>query len=182
MRIRNKWRNKKPRTLTDIANAVAYIIWQIALHYGKNLHTEKFDYESDEQRTSVIREYLYFLCHITDRYTFNRLSTKERKYFVTTLVKDTARQYQRNVEQIAGAGCHGKAFLCSANMKFDQYANGDFDQDMPGYSARRMLGNLIQEIMGDSQTNKWVVQQIIDIDSLEAAEQLIKGIGPLIED
>ena len=57
-----------------------------------------------------------------------------------------------------------------------------FDGDQPGYSARRLLGSLIQDVMGLSQTNKWVIQQIIDIDSIDAGQQLAKGLNPLLDE
>ncbi len=181
MRIRNKWRTAKPRTLEDNATAVAYIVWQIGLHYTRNLHQEEFDYESDHQRVRVIAEYLIFLSHITDRFAHQRLDDEQRQIYVSALVEQVARQYQRNVEEIMGSGDYRTGFLSNINTRFDEYAKGVFDGDEPGYPARRMLGNLIQDIMGQSQTNKWVIQQIIDIDSLDAADQLIKSIKPLLE-
>ncbi len=181
MRIRNKWRTAKPRTLEDNATAVAYIVWQIGLHFTKNLHQEKFDYESDHQRVRVIAEYLIFLSHITDRFAHQRLDDEQRQIYVSSLVEQVARQYQRNVEEIMGSGDYRTGFLSNINTRFDEYAKGVFDGDEPGYAARRMFGTLIQEIMGQSQTNKWVIQQIIDIDSRDAADQLIKSIKPLLD-
>ncbi len=181
MRIRNKWRTANPRTLEDNATAAAYIVWQVGLHFTKNLHQEEFDYESDHQRAHVIAEYLIFLSHTTDRLAHKRLNDEQRRTWVSTLVEQVARQYQRNVEQIMGSGDYRADFLHNINSRFDEYARGAFDGDQPGYAARRLLGNRIQEIMGQSQTNKWVIQQIIDIDSLDAADQLIKGIKPLLD-
>ena len=181
MRIRNKWRTAKPRTLEDNATAVAYIVWQVGLHFAKNLHQEKFDYEFDHQRVRVIAEYLIFLSHITDRFVHRRLDDEQRQIYVSALVEQVARQYQRNVEEIMGSGDYRTGFLSNINTRFDEYAKGVFDGDEPGYPARRMFGTLIQDIMGQSQTNKWVIQQIIDIDSLDAADQLIKSIKPLLD-
>ena len=181
MRIRNKWRSAKPRELQDNATAGAYIIWQIALHFAKNLHREEFDYESDQQRIRVIAEYLIFLSHITDRLAYQRLDDHQRQVYISTVVEQVARQYQRNVEQIMGSGDYRSGFLGAINSRFDEYARGTFDGDEPGYAARRLLGNRIQDIMGQCQTNKWVIQQIIDIDSLDATSRLIKGIKPLLD-
>jgi len=181
MRIRNKWRTTSPRTLEDNATAAAYIVWQVGLHFAKNLHQEEFDYESDHQRAGVIAEYLIFLSHITDRLAHQRLDDEQRQIYVSALVEQVARQYQRNVEEVMGSGDYRTGFLGLINTRFDGYAKGVFEGDEPGYAARRLLGNRIQEIMGQSQTNKWVIQQIIDIDSLDATDQLIKGIKPLLD-
>ncbi len=180
MRIRNKWRTARPRTLQDNATAAAYIVWQVGLHFTKNLHQEEFDYESDYQRVQVIAEYLIFLSHVTDRLAHQRLDHEQRQIYISVLVEQVARQYQRNVEEIMGSGDYRAGFLGRINARFDQYAHGVFDGDEPGYAARRLLGNRIQDIMGQSQTNKWVIQQIIDIDSLDAADQVTRGIKPLL--
>ena len=35
---------------------------------------------------------------------------------------------------------------------------------MAGYSLLRMFGEHVREIMGDDQTNKWTIDQIMDVD------------------
>ena len=40
---------------------------------------EDFDYESDEQRTAVIAEYLMFLVHVADRLAFEQMDAESRK-------------------------------------------------------------------------------------------------------
>ncbi len=182
MRIRDKWRSGKSRSLSDKATALAYIIWQIGLHYTKNLHQEEFDFESDEQRISVIQEYLIFLCHVSDRLSCSYLNDQQRQIFVTALVDQTTGQYQKNVEAVLGSGDYRTGFITHTNLRFDQYSKGKFDDNQPGYAARRLLGNEIQRIMGMSQTNKWLIQQVIDIDSLDAAEQLSKSALKLLDD
>ena len=180
MRIRDNWKSSEPHSVEETASAIAYIIWQIGLTYTKNLHQEEFDFESDKQRVEVIQEYLIFLSHITDRISYDQISTQSRQPFMQELANQVARHYQRNVEEILGPGDYKNDFLALANSRFEGYARGRFDNDEPGYSIRRYLGNVIQEIMGQSQINKWVIQQIIDIDSLEAAEKLKKSVNKLL--
>lgn len=180
MRIRNKWRSGKPGSLEDNATASAYIIWQIALHFTKNLHEEKFEYESDQQRFGVLTEYLIFLSHATDRIVYPGLSNEDRQKFMDALCNQVARHYQRNVEEILGKGDYRPDFLSRMNLRFDQYASGEFDGDKPGYAARRLLGNSIQDTMGMSQSNRWVIEQVVDIDAPDAADELVKGLGELV--
>ena len=180
MRIRNKWRNKdRQASLEDNATALAYVIWQIALTATKNLHAEDFVYESDEQRVAVIAEYLIFLTHVADRFAYDRLEETQRRTFVATLAKHVARHYQRNVADIMGAGDYKDAFIAKMNQRFGEYADTGFDQDGPGYQARRCLGEKIQDVMGMSQTNKWVIQQIMDLDSMEAVDHLRQAMDNL---
>ena len=122
MRIRNKWRTGKIRTQDESATAAAYIIWQIGLHYSKNLHQEKFDYESDAQRCDVIKEYLIYLCHITDRLISQQANQAQRQNYISLLINQVARQYQRNVEAVMGGGEYRQALLSIVNSRFNKYA------------------------------------------------------------
>jgi len=180
MRIRDKWRTDKSRSVEDRATATAYIIWQLGLHFARHLHQEKFDYESDDQRISVIREYLIFLSHVSDRLTSQTLTDQERGIFMNTLADQVARHYQSNVEGVSGSGDYRSGFLDLMNARFEQYAKGKFEDGEPGYAARRLLGNMVQDIMGNSQTNRWIIQQVVDIDVPDAASQLKKSVSQLL--
>ncbi len=173
MRIRDKWRNRNRQgSLEDNATSLAYAIWQIALAAAKNLHIEDFDYESDEQRTAVIAEYLMFLVHVADRLAFEQMNEESRKTFVTTLAQHTARQYQRNVADIMGHGDYRSGYIEKLNTRAAEYAETPFSDGDPGYETRRCLGAKIQQVMGMTQINKWVIQQVIDLDAPEAVKHL----------
>ncbi len=180
MRIRNKWRNTdRQGSIDDNATALAYVIWQIALTATKNLHAEDFVYESDEQRVAVIAEYLIFLCHVADRFAYDILDDEHRQSFVATLVHHVGRHYQRNLEDILGSGEYKDKLIAKMNTRFTEYAQTQFDQDGPGYQARRCLGEKIQDVMGMDQTNKWVIQQIMDLDAKEAVNHLRQAMDNL---
>jgi hypothetical protein len=179
MRIRDKWRTSASRSVEDKATAAAYIVWQLGLHFTRHLHEERFDYESDDQRISVIREYLIFLTHVTDRLTYQTLSDQDREIFMNALAEQVARHYQSNVEGVAGSGDYRTSFLNLMNTRFEAYAKGKFEDGEPGYAARRLVGNMIQDIMGNSQTNRWVIQQVVDIDAPDAASQLRQSVSHL---
>ena len=179
MRIRDKWRTDKSRSVEDKATATAYIIWQLGLHYTRHLHEERFDYESDDQRISVIREYLIFLTHATDRLTYQTLTDQDRGIFMQALADLVARHYHTNVEGVSGSGDYRTSLLDLMNTRFEEYAKGKFEDGEPGYAARRLLGNMVQDIMGNSQTNRWVIQQVVDIDAPDAASQLRQSVSRL---
>lgn len=180
MRIRNKWRADKPRSLEENATASAYMVWQLGLHFAKHLHEQEFDYESDWQRVSVIKEYLIFMSHVVDRLAYTLLAENERQSFMAVLVEQVARHYQRNTEEVYGPGNYKSGFLTETNDRFMEYAGCDFENTEPGYTARRILGHAIQDILGMSQTNRWVIQQVIDIDAPDAASQVTEGVTALL--
>jgi len=164
LRIRNSFKNRSNMTLQEKANVLAYNIWQISLAGAKNLHEQDYIFDSDEQRVRVIREYLVFLVHMADRMVFDEFDEQERSTFVNELAQNTANHIQRNTEEIAGPGDYKKQYLDTINARFGEYARGSFQDGMAGYSLLRMFGENVREIMGNDQTNKWAIDQIMDVD------------------
>lgn len=180
LRIRDKWQNRQDATLEERANVLAYNIWQLALAGAKNLHAEEFDYRSDEQRVGVIREYLAFLVHIADRLAYDRLDEEERVRFLTRLARDTARQLQRNQEEIMGCGDYKSPYLDLLNHRMAAYAEGSFRDGRPGYSLLRSFGEKVQAVMGADQINRWVIDQVMEIDALDAVEKMARSLDNLL--
>lgn len=164
LRIRNSFKNRSSMTLQEKDNVLAYNIWQISLAGAKNLHEQDYRFDNDEQRVRVIREYLVFLVHLADRMVFDEFDEAERTTFVNELAQNTANHIQRNTEEIAGPGDYKKQYLDTINARFSEYARGSFQDGMAGYSLLRMFGENVREIMGDDQTNKWAIDQIMDVD------------------
>ncbi len=181
MRIRNKWRDKnRGRSLEDNATSLAYGIWQIALTAAKNLHAEDFVYESDEQRIAVIAEYTIFLVHVADRLAFEKMEEQNRRNFVVALARKTARHYQRNVEDIMGRGDYRSGYIERLNARVRDYSETPFMDGSPGYECRRYLGEQIQDVMGMTQINRWVIQQVMDVDAPEAVRHLQTAMDNLL--
>jgi hypothetical protein len=164
LRIRNTFKNREDATLEEKANILAYNIWQISLAGAKNLHQEDYLFESDAQRVGVIREYLVFMVHVADRMVFDKLNEADRATFVNVLAQYTANQIQRNTEEIAGPGEYKASYLATINDRFNEYSRGSFEDGKSGYSLLRMFGENVRQIMGDDQTNKWTIDQIMDVD------------------
>ncbi len=180
LRIRNTFKNRDKASLEEKANILAYNIWQISLAGAKNLHEEDYIYQDDAQRVKVIREYLVFLVHVADRMTYGRLSDEERSLFVNELAKDTANQIQRNTEEIAGPGPYREHYLQTINERFAEYARGSFKEGIPGYSLLRMFGENVRQIMGDDQTNKWTIDQIMDVDGPMLVEKMADSLNSIV--
>ena len=180
-RIRSKWqRNKgKPAALEDNATALAYIIWQLALAAAKNLHAEDFVYDSDDQRIGVIVEYLAFLVHVSDRFANETMDNEARERFIGSLAGGVARHLQRNKEDIAGPGDYRTPFTTLLNERTAEYAQTAFPDNRPGHECLRCFGDKILTIMGSTQVNRWVMDQIMAIDAPDAVDQLKQAMGNL---
>ena len=59
-------------------------------------------------------------------------------------------------------------------MRSSEYSEFKFSKKESNYSIFRHLAKKIQDAMGLSQTNKWVMDQIVDIDSVEVYKKIIE--------
>lgn len=182
-RIRDRWRNPgKQNSIEDSATALAYICWQLALTSARNLHAEDFFYQDDRQRVAVIQEYLIFLNHVSDRLAFDRLSEAERPIFVSTLAHSSAAQLQRNASEVLGAGDYRASFIDVLNQRNTDYGQCAFSNGAAGYSLLRTFGDRVKVIMGDDQTNRWVIDQVMDVDGPQLVQKLKKSLSSLLND
>lgn len=181
LRIRNTFKNRSNATLEEKANILAYNIWQISLAGAKNLHEEDFIYTDDAQRVGVIREYLVFLVHLADRMVYERLDDEQRATFINELARNTANHIQRNTEEIAGPGDYRGQYLATINDRFAEYSRGSFENGQPGYSLLRMFGENVRKIMGDDQTNKWTIDQIMDVDGPMLFDKMAESLNSIID-
>jgi len=106
-------------------------------------------------------------------------SALDRAALLNELCAKVGDQVQDNLTDIAGPGNYRPPFIQLLNTRFAQYADFEFENDRPGYAMRRFLGLQVLDIMGEDQTNRWVVDQIIDIDSQELIDQNLKSINRL---
>jgi hypothetical protein len=180
MRLKSRWRDKgRERSLEDNAVALASNLWRIALTCAKNLHEQQFVYQSDDQRLGVIREYLAFLVHLSDRLAARDMDEDDRHRFIVALAQAAARHVQENGAELAGSGSHGSAFITLLNERSQEYAEMPFDEDTASYAALRYLAGRIQAIMGSDQINRWITEQVVEIDAPDAAENLRQALGGL---
>ena len=181
MRITSKWRRDRgqPVSLEENAVALAYIIWQIALTAAKNLHAEDYIYETDDQRFAVIAEYLAFLVHVSDRLAYLDMEDTVRESFIGTLAREVARHLQRNQREISGPGDYRGPFIALLNERMAEYAATKFRDNQPGFECLRCLGARVLAIMGNSQVNRWVIDQVMEIDGPAVVDHLRQAMANL---
>lgn len=191
-RIRTGWKNKEREiSVEEFANAVSAICWRISLNAAKNLHEQDFVYRTDEQRLGVIQAYLNFLIHCSDRLMHSQIKLEVRQIFITALAKDCYRHYRQNAMEILNSREAPKpfnepktepfvdGFIESLNQTMGSLAQFRFEDEYPGYEMLRLLGSQVLEIMGNDQTNRWVIDQVMDIDGPEAYEIFLTSFNKL---
>jgi len=188
-RIKDRWHNSTPentkrqvlneKTLIDQASALGFIQWRTALNSAINLHAEDYRYDDDYQRVGVITEYLAFQIQITDRLSSEFLNDIERETLIVAVSKKAADQIQDNLEDIAGPGQYRAPFIALLNKRFDDYADFQYRDGRPDYQAMRYLGHTVLGLLGDDQTNRWVIDQVMEIDAPAIVDQNIKSLNRL---
>ena len=172
-RIRDRWRNPgQSGSAEKNGQALGYVCWQLALTASRNLHAEDFIYQDDVQRVAVIREYLVFLVHAADRLAFDMLEAPDRATFVPALAHACAGQFHRNAAEVLGDGDYREQFIDTLNRRNSHYGECSFSDGVPGYALLRAFSDHIQAIMGSDQTNRWVMDQVMDIDGPDVVRQL----------
>jgi len=181
LRIKSHWHDEdRERSLEDIGGALGINAWRLAKDKAINLHGEDFVYDSDEQRMAVIMEFLIFQVQIVDRLAYEVLSEQERRRLILAMALSGASQVQSNGVDLFGPGDHGKAFLDRLNQRAEDYSEFGLTQDGPSYPFTRLLGHEIQQIMGVGAQNRWVIDQVMDVDGPEIFKKLRRAFTDLI--
>jgi len=184
LRIKSHWHDDDAeRSLEEIAGALAYISWRIAKDRAINLHGQDYLYESDEQRFGVIMEYLIFQLQIIDRLAIMelQLSDEDRQQLVVAVAKHLAGHLHDNSVDIFGPGDYVGPFIRKLNQRSNEYAEFKYTQDGPSYALMRHLGYEIQQVMGESQENRWVIDQVMDKDGGEIDREVRRAVSNLFE-
>ncbi len=186
VRIKSKWFGKareKPshELLKENASALAFIIWRLALDKAINLHGEDFIYDDDVQRIKVIGEYLAMLVQVVDRMAYTRFDDEDRAVLITELAMKLGEHMQDNGVEILGPADYKGPFIDMLNRRSAGYAEFDFSpEDGPSYSFLQYFGAMVQNVMGEKHhANKWVIDQVMDIDGPEVIERVQKAMRDL---
>jgi len=184
LRIKSHWHDDdSDRSLDEISSALAFISWRVAKDKAINLHGEDFDYESDQQRMDVITEYLIFQLQVVDRIAYERLglNDSDRQQLVISLAKHLAGHLHDNSTDIMGQGDYVGPFISKMNQRSTEYSEFAYNKDGPSYPFMRHLGHEIQQVMGESQANRWVIDQVMDKDGVEVHREISRAIDNLFE-
>ncbi len=182
IRIKSSWHDEdSERSPDEVGGAIAFIAWRISLDKAITLHGENFVYANDAQRLAVIAEYLVFSVQIVDRIVHDMLNNENRVALITALVMKLAEHYQDNSIDLLGAGDYKTPFISLFNQRSTDYAEFNFTDEGPSYPFLRHLGFEIQQIMGTEHENRWVIDQVMDVDGPEVHKQLARAVRNLLD-
>ena len=175
--VKTRWRNKGVRTVAERAGVIGANIWKIALEIFKHLEKEGFRFGSDRQVTAVLSEFIAFLVQVADRAMYGRVSEPDRAALIGEVARHLAVTMENNQLDLLGPGEYRKPFIDLVNARFEAYAGFEYSGGEPGYPCLRFFATKVSEIM-EATDNRWVVEQMIDID----APEMVRLIGKLMND
>jgi hypothetical protein len=167
--ITTRWRKTGARTLAERAGVVGANLWKLSLEIFKHMEGEGFRFGSDRLVTRVLAEFIAFLVQLVDRTVYGRLSEADRATLIHAVVDHLAATMENNQLDLFGPAEHGdyrKPFIDLLNARFAEYAGFDYPGGEPGYPCLRYFAAQVSEAMA-SGDNKWVVEQMIDIEAPE---------------
>lgn len=181
MRIKSKWHKKdKPKSLEELASVLGFITWRAAQERADKMYAAGFNFASQAQLLAVVGEFAVFLLQLADRLAYERLDDEPRQRLMGALAQHLVRTLVDNLTEVAGAGDHRAAVVARLNERLEAYAEFGFADGQPSYQALRYLGQCVDEVMG-GEANKWVIEQVVDIEAPEAVKNLKKGMNDLLK-
>jgi hypothetical protein len=177
--IKTRWRKKGARTLAERAGVIGANLWKLSLEIFKHMEKEGFRFGSDRLVTRVLGEFIAFLVQLVDRRVYGKLSEADRATLVRAVVDHLAATMENNQLDLFGpseSGGYRKPFIDLLNARFADYAGFEYPDGEPGYPCLRYFATQVSDAMA-SGDNKWVVEQMIDIE----APEMVRLVGKLVE-
>ena len=174
--LKTRWRKKGARTLADRAGVIGANVWKISLEIFKHMEKEGFRFGSDRLVTDVLAEFIAFLVQLADRAVYGKLSEADRATLIAEVAGHLAATMANNQLDLFGPGKYRKPFIDLLNARFEEYAGFECPGGEPGYPCLRFFATKVFDAMASSD-NKWVVEQMMDIE----APEMVRVIRKLVD-
>jgi hypothetical protein len=194
LRIKNRWfRSAAPKTPTEQASAIAFIVWRVAHNMLKRMRGADFAIDAGRPYFDFLREVLLFGIALADRIAHERLNADERTEFTVALVHHVARTLQDNEDELLGAppagtpSC-GDAFVDLVNQVVQHYAEFGADPEPPSgvsvfhpdFGFLRYLGTRLAPTVPEAE-RRWVLDQVMAIEAPDAVAIVQRSMQALFD-
>ena len=181
IRVRKRWnRDSGSRSLAQMANGIAGMVWKLAANLVLNLENENFETTTQAQRLDVIEEVVCYLVHVCDRWAYPQASAEDRESFISSLVMDMARLLEDSRFDVVGAGEYRAAFLERLNQRSGEYARYSYDENEgASFAMRCRFGDCVQAAMG-ARDSRWIPDYIVGREAPEIEQTLRRSLAGLV--
>lgn len=179
IRMRTKWHSGKAKTIEDRAGVLGFNIWKIANETWKHMEKEGFRLGDDRQLIGLFTEVAAFLMQVVDRLVYGQLSEDERARLMNALGQHLAKTLQTNMLDMFGPGEYTGPFIETLNARSADYTEFEFENYRPSYAMIRYLAENMSVAMAATD-NKWVVEQVMDIEAPAALTHIKKLVGEVL--
>lgn len=166
--LKTRWRNSAGRTVAERASVIGANVWKISLEIFKHMEKEGFRFGSDRLVTDVLAEFIAFLVQLADRAVYGKLDEADRAALIGEVVRHLAATMENNQRDLFGPGEYRKPFIDLLNARFGEYAGFAYPGAEPDYACLRYFAAKVADAMA-SGDNKWVIEQMMDIEAPEMA-------------
>ncbi len=180
MRVKSKWHKKKAKSIEEIAGVAAYIAWRASRSMIDTMYGKGFNLKTNEEFIEVMAELNAFLIQVAASIAYKHLSEEEYPKFIQEMAIKLAKTLEENQQEELGKGDYLDHNIRHLNQRLGEYAEFSFVDGDPSFPAKRFLGSLVEKIMLRSG-NKWVAEQVVEVESPELVANLKKGIISLFE-
>jgi len=174
--VKTRWRKKGERTLAERAGVIGANVWKISTEIFKHMEKEGFRFGSDRLVTDVLAELIAFQVQLADRAVYGKLSEADRAALIGEVVRHLAATMENNQRDLRGPGEYRGPFIDLLNTRFGEYAGFAYSGAEPGYPCLRFFAGKVADAMAGGD-NKWVVEQMMDIE----APEMVRLVAKLIE-
>ena len=178
--VKTRWRKKGERSLAERAGVIGTNVWKISSEVFKHMEKEGFRFGSDRLVTDVLAEFIAFLVQLTDRAVYGKLGEDDRAALIGEVVRHLAATMENNQRDLIGPGEYRKPFIDLLNTRFGEYAGFAYSGAEPGYPCLRFFAAKVSDAMA-SGDNKWVVEQMMDIEAPEMVRLVRKLVEQTVE-
>jgi hypothetical protein len=184
VRVKSQWfKAETPKSATEIAGAVAFIIFRIAQNSLKNMRSARFELPPGPAYFAFVAELLAFLTLAADRIAHRRGDEAWRIEFTTAVANRAGAFLADNEADLLGAEPPEeikRRFIALVNRRTDDYSDCKWSDDGPDYAFMRCLGHRVAEVM-ERHEQTWAVSQVIDSEAPEAAVMLQRAMADLLD-
>jgi len=178
--VKTRWRKKGARTLAERAGVIGANLWKLSLEIFRHMEKEGFRFGSDRLVTGVLTEFIAFVAQLVDRAVYGRLSDAERATLIGEVAGHLAATMENNQRDLLGPGEYRKPFIDALNARFGEYAEFECPGGEPSYACLRFFATKVADAMAGGD-NKWVVEQMMDIEAPEMVLLVRKLVDQTLE-